>query len=782
MPTDRVGRAVLLARAALTVERGLPAAAYALGLIGLFLALSLFQAFVLLPWPLHAFILALFVSAMGLSLFAGFRLFLAPRWRDGARKLERDNALAHRPLSEADDALALGAGDAYAEALWQAHLARRLAEFPKLHVGFPKPDLSTRDPYCLRYGLIVIVLLGFVWAGTQTPSRLVSAFGPSAGFGAEAGLDAWIDPPAYTGLAPIYLSNTKGALSVPVGATLNLRVHNASRTPGLMLWGGNPESSFTGSNGEYASTAHINDSGTVTVRANGRSIGDWDVKIIPDTKPSIGFAAAPSATEHDATNFAITAKDDYGVTAAHAVIKPHGKSGKDLVVEFPLSAASAKSVSLNRAVDLTEHPYAGLDVDITLVATDGLGQTGTSNTVMFHMPQRVFVNPLARALIEQRQALAVADSQTRNRVAQILDALTLAPDKFYPEQLSLYTTIRAAYWGTKNARYDADIEHVQDLLWQAANAIEKGGAASVAEELRRIQQQLSQALMQGAPQNEIDELLRRYQEAMQRYIQALAQNPMPADSKPSANAKELSQQDLDAMLKMLQEMSKSGDPATADRMLSMLQQILENLRFTQGKGDGKGLAVDTPQQKALRDSMKDLSTMMGKQRGLMDRSFRSEQGNPQAGDTPQSLSREQGQLRQELDKLLQNLQNQKQKAPDSTGRAGEAMGDAAKNLGQNDMRSAGGNQKDALDQLRKSAEDLAKQMADNNKEGQNGQGKEDPLGRQQGNGGTGDNVKVPTQSDLQRARDILQELRKRAAERGRPQEELDYIDRLLKQF
>ena len=43
-------------------------------------------------------------------------------------------------------------------------------------------------------------------------------------------------------------------------------------------------------------------------------------------------------------------------------------------------------------------------------------------------------------------------------------------------------------------------------------------------------------------------------------------------------------------------------------------------------------------------------------------------------------------------------------------------------------------------------------------------------------------MKVPDESDLQRAREILKELRKRAAERGRPQQELDYIDRLLKQF
>jgi hypothetical protein len=63
-------------------------------------------------------------------------------------------------------------------------------------------------------------------------------------------------------------------------------------------------------------------------------------------------------------------------------------------------------------------------------------------------------------------------------------------------------------------------------------------------------------------------------------------------------------------------------------------------------------------------------------------------------------------------------------------------------------------------------------------------GAEDPLGRNQGARGSvfGDNVKVPDQMTIERAREILKELRKRAAERGRPKEELDYIDRLLKEF
>jgi hypothetical protein len=43
-------------------------------------------------------------------------------------------------------------------------------------------------------------------------------------------------------------------------------------------------------------------------------------------------------------------------------------------------------------------------------------------------------------------------------------------------------------------------------------------------------------------------------------------------------------------------------------------------------------------------------------------------------------------------------------------------------------------------------------------------------------------VKIPDRDTLARARSILEELRRRAAERGRPKQELDYYDRLLKEF
>jgi hypothetical protein len=63
----------------------------------------------------------------------------------------------------------------------------------------------------------------------------------------------------------------------------------------------------------------------------------------------------------------------------------------------------------------------------------------------------------------------------------------------------------------------------------------------------------------------------------------------------------------------------------------------------------------------------------------------------------------------------------------------------------------------------------------------------DPLGRplKQGVGGKAaddNSVHVPDKREELRSREILEELRRRGADRQRPKEELDYIDRLLKPF
>ena len=113
-----------------------------------------------------------------------------------------------------------------------------------------------RDPRYLRYGVLLLLAAALVMAGAQWRTRLLRAFDSGAGLAVT--LDAWVDPPAYTGLPPLYLApGDTSVIAVPAGSILNLRAHNAAHAPGLSLGGALGLSTpprFAGDNGEYADT------------------------------------------------------------------------------------------------------------------------------------------------------------------------------------------------------------------------------------------------------------------------------------------------------------------------------------------------------------------------------------------------------------------------------------------------------------------------------------------------------------------------------------------------
>jgi Domain of unknown function (DUF4175) len=129
------------------------------------------------------------------------------------------------------------------------------------------------------------------------------------------------------------------------------------------------------------------------------------------------------------------------------------------------------------------------------------------------------------------------------------------------------------------------------------------------------------------------------------------------------------------------------------------------------------------------------------------------------------------------------------------------MGDAEGALGEGNSDRAVDGQGRAIDAMRRGAQGLAQQLQQ--QMGQNqGQGpgpyglpgrlgpanraqqETDPLGRPMRHNGDVDDltVKVPGEIDAQRARRIIEELRRRFGEAFRPQLELDYIERLLKDY
>jgi hypothetical protein len=160
-------------------------------------------------------------------------------------------------------------------------------------------------------------------------------------------------------------------------------------------------------------------------------------------------------------------------------------------------------------------------------------------------------------------------------------------------------------------------------------------------------------------------------------------------------------------------------------------------------------------------------------------------------------------LREQLKKLMEELRKrgfgqgqQGQGEMDQLGRAGEAMGEAEGELGEGNADGAVESQGRALEALRRGAQNLAQSMQQqgmigpgpNGQPGRLGQPRAqqdtDPLGRPLRGRDYGDDatVKVPGEIDVQRARRILEELRRRFGESFRPQLELDYIERLLRDY
>jgi uncharacterized protein (TIGR02302 family) len=358
-------------------------------------------------------------------------------------------------------------------------------------------------------------------------------------------------------------------------------------------------------------------------------------------------------------------------------------------------------------------------------------------------------------------------------------------------------------------------------MWDSALRIEDGRLSVAERELRRLQQQLQDALAKGAPDAEIDRLMQQMQQALDRYLQSLAQDMQrrPDESQtPIDPSRVLTGRDLQQMLDRARELARSGDREQARQLLSQLQNMLENLRTArpdQRQQRGTGQA-----QKMMRG----LQELMQRQQQLLDRSFQAQRqrgpqnrngqpGQPQgqqSGEQPgdeQAQAGENGEmsddageqeaLRHGLGDIMRRLGEGSGDIPEPFGHAERAMRDATEALRRGRPSQAIGPQTEALDQLQQAAREFAQQLQQrygNGVPNANGIGTadrdmrgrvdRDPFGRPMSNSGTFDqgDVKIPDETILQKSRRILDELRRRAGERGRPEIELDYIDRLLKRF
>jgi hypothetical protein len=242
-------------------------------------------------------------------------------------------------------------------------------------------------------------------------------------------------------------------------------------------------------------------------------------------------------------------------------------------------------------------------------------------------------------------------------------------------------------------------------------------------------------------------------------------------------------------------MARSGDRETAQQMLSQLRDLLDRLQ--------SGRMADQGQNQRFGQMMDEFGDIIGREQQLLDDTFGQQrkqdgqrgqkgqkgQGEGENGDQQGGgLGDRQRELRDRLGRLQRGMRDLGMQSPGQLNGAEESMDRAERALRNGDLNGATDQETRALEQLRQGARELAQQMLRQmpSRYGQNdSRGELDPMGRppQRTDGpdpGTG--VRVPDQIDIQRAREILEELRRRLGETTRPPVELDYLERLLKRF
>ncbi|WP_181378088.1 TIGR02302 family protein [Teichococcus aestuarii] len=540
------------------------------------------------------------------------------------------------------------------------------------------------------------------------------------------------------------------------------------------------------------------------------------------------------------------AEDDWGVGAARAELRLAARpEAPPLVLELPLSGGNPRQPRGVAQPDLSAHPWAGLPVRARIVARDGAGQEGTSEEAGLTLPERSFNHPVARALVELRKALS-ADPGGREAARLGLDRLAAAPEAFEHDIATFLALRVARHRLQRDRRPEGVEEAQALMWQTAVALEEgrtdrtARALAAAREALREALAEAERTPPDAAARAELERRVQELREAVQRHLEALAERlrqenaeAMPFD--PSQRL--MDQRELDRRTQEMQDAAREGRTDRLEQELAELERMLDALQEGRvaARPEGGNARRQQQQQQRGQQQMGAVQDMVQRQGEMLDRSHqRGEAQPPNAGgqrQAPQSRQQAQAQaqaqgeagqqarrdasqqraLRRALGELMQQFGDLTGEIPEALGRADQAMRQAQEALGQGG--DAAPHQQQAIRELQEGGRQMAQSMqrqfgqgqgeGEGQGEGQampgqeqgSGQGQDrmtgqnqgrDPLGRPTrdapGANDQGSDTQVPQEAEMLRSRRILEELRRRGAERERPASELDYIDRLLKSF
>lgn len=760
--------------------------------------------------PIEAIWIVLVLAGLGLvwTLANGLRGFRPPTRTEAMARL--DSVLPGRPLAALTDAQAVGGDDPASRAVWAAHLARMADRARQARPVAPNLRLAERDPFALRY----VALTGFVIAlafGSVLRVTEVAALAPGARDGVAAGptWEGWAQPPAYTGKPALYLRDQQAdRLTLPAGTRIAVRLYG--EVGDLTLSETVSARTDVPAASDPSQDFEVNQSGRIEISGPGGRV--FQIIALPDLAPTVAPEGEIGREGDGRFRQDFKAQDDYGIAGGAvtialdlaAVDRRHGLAAEPealapVVLDLPLPVSGNRAAFTETLVDdLSQSLLANMPVAMTFEVSDAPGRMGAAAPLHVVLPGKRFFDPLAAALIEMRRDLMWTRANAP-RTVEILKAIQNQPqDLIRSERAYLKLRLLTREMDAQKASLtpEARDDFVQ-RLWDLALLIEEGSLDSARARMERAQDQLNEAIRNGASKEEIDRLMQEMREALDDYMRQLAQE---AEKNPDGQLSQdmpgmqMTGNQLQQMLDELQRLMEEGKTAEAQELMEMLQQLMQNMQVTQG-GQGQG----GPGGQAMRDMQETLRD----QQGLADDTFRDLQEGEDGGEGQpgeDSLSQRQRELSERLGELGQGQLPGDGTEKGEEGRrqleeAGRAMEEAERALREGDLPGALDRQAEAMEALREGMRDFGEAMAEAQRQDGNGtQGdrmgsldpnsQRDPLGRE-----PGDSARIGSDRNMlqgpdvyRRAQDLLDEIRRRSGEMARPQDERDYLKRLLDLF
>jgi uncharacterized protein (TIGR02302 family) len=780
--------------------------------------------------------LLLLAGGLGLLLHRGLRDFAAPRAADAERRLERDGGLLHRPFAVLRDQPS-GDGPGQAE-LWQAHQARARHALAHLRLRGPSPGIASQDPFALRAASLLLLTAALVVAGPRAGERLAGAFLPQLpSFGAAPVVQAWVEPPPYTGQPLMFLPSDGSGVTVPAGAKLHVTLTGAGFGPYLTI-GGHSEKFTRLSRESWQAQLSLTEDGTLRVTRFFGQVAQWPIKVLANDPPVAVWSAPPGPEPKSlATRLPWHVSQRWGVASLSADMVPDGHPrlpALHVPVPLPGTPKDAQGVA---APDLSANPYAGLPVRVHLAARDVSGQTAESPTVTLTLPARQFRNPLARALADLRRRFALNPTDQEAAAAD-LDALAEAKLS-YGGKPGIYLNLVSIAALLRDVHGVPAFNEAEDRLYTIAMALDGLLPDASARALEEARENLRQGFADHARGRLSDSELKRRMEALREALdkrmsdlaqQAVRQGALaPFDP----HAQRLTNSAIDKLMQKMQQALREGKMDEARQRMAELEKMLDKLNAA------KILSPKEAQQRAEqakrgRQMMGAVQDLIKRESGLMDHAqSRSPAPMPPIpripglnllpppppdagpGDPADDAARNadahtQNSLSRALDALKGAFGASGGEVPKNFDDAGHAMDQAHDAFADGDDPTARAAAGRAIAALQKGGQDMARQMSPQggqmqlglqpnggttpggetaSEQGEGGDDQDghshDPFGRSvDGNGGAGEdpNLHVPDQMEEARSRAIQDELRRRDADRQRRQQEREYIERLLNPF